>query len=334
MGIDDSDPPQEAGLVDGKHARQWNPDRRLPQGSCGRALAAVRYLGPVSRDRAEAGERSRPGPGREGRAPHSRRRDRQRERVDIRARAEGALRDMGTYRVVALRDLVDGRFGGNRFAAVAALRKLERAGLVRIAEASGPRGGKFKVLGLTEQGRQKLAGSDGGQRYWTGQLDGRQVPHDVAVYRAADREREKIVAEGGRVTRVRIDSEFRSIVARRVEKARAEGGAAAAEAEAARIAEELGLSREGGKFHYPDARIEYVDAQGRTGGVDVEVTTAHYRGATVRGKAAAGFAIHAAGRAAARAAGLGLPRLGGGGSGSGSGGGGGAGREDEGLLEL
>ena len=124
-------------------------------------------------------------------------------------------------------------------------------------------------------------------------------------------------------------------MARRVEKARAAGGDAAAEAEAGRLADELRLSREGGKLHYPDARLECVDAQGRVGGVDVEVTTSHYRGAAVRGKVAAGFAIHAAGRAAARAAGVGLPRFGGGGSGgSGGGGGGGGGRGDEGLVDL
>lgn len=287
----------------------------------------MRYSRAVGRTRAEPAERSRPDA--ERRAP---RRDRERERASIEARTEGALRDAGAYRVVALRDLVDRRFGGNRFAAVAALRGLERQGLLRIVEASGPRGGKFKVVGLTDRGREGLAGTNGPQRYWTGQLEGRQASHDAAVYRAAGAETERIVGEGGRVTRVRIDSEFRSIVARRVEQARAAGGDAAAQAEAGRLAEELRLSREGGKLHYPDARLEYVDSQGRVGGVDIEVATAHYRRGTVRGKAAAGFAIHAAGRAVGR--GAGIAGLGGGGSGDGSGGGGGGGRSDEGLLEL
>lgn len=293
----------------------------------------------MSRDRAGTAGRSRTEPASADRqrsrepARSVSRRDRQRERISIQARTEGALRDAGIYRAVALRDLVDARFGGNRFAAVAALRKLERAGLLQIAEALGPRGGKFQCVGLTRKGCRRLEGSDGGQRYWAGQVGGRQAAHDVAVFRAAARERGRILESGGRVSRVRIDSEFRSIVARRVEKARARGGDAAAEEAAAAVAEDLQLSREGGKFHYPDARLEYVDAEGRTGGVDIEVTTEHYRSGTVRGKAAAGFAIHAAGRAAAHSAGLGLPRLGGGGSGSGSGGGG-SGRGDEGLLDL
>ncbi|MXY17242.1 MAG: hypothetical protein F4Y57_09685, partial [Acidobacteria bacterium] len=255
----------------------------------------------MSRDRAEAGTRARPEAERE-----TPRRDRERrDRPGIDERAEGALRDAGAYRVVAVKDLIDCRFGGNRFAAMATLRRLERDGLLRIAKAQGPRGGEFQVAGLTVRGRQRLEASGGEQRWWTGRLDVRQSSHDAAVYRAAAAEEARIDEAGGRVTRVRIDAEFRSIVARRVEKARAEGGAAAAEAEADRLAGELGLSREGGKFHYPDARIEYVDDQGRTGGVDVEVTTAHYRRKAIRAKASAGMALHAAGRAAARAAGFG-----------------------------
>ena len=285
----------------------------------------------MDREISEAGVRARPEA--ERGAP---RRDRERPgRVGIEERAEGALRDAGAYRVVALRDLVDSRFGGNRYAAMATLRRLEREGLVRIAKASGPRGGAFQVAGLTARGRDRLEAPGGEQRWWTGQLDGRQASHDAAVYRAAAAEEAAIAEAGGRVTRIRIDSEFRSIVARRVERARAEGGAEAAEAEAGRLADELQLSREGGKFHFPDARLEYVDAEGRTGGVDVEVTTAHYRSGTIRAKAAAGMALHAAGAAAGRAAGVGrgfgMPRLGGDGGG---GGGGGAGRSDEGLLDL
>ena len=247
------------------------------------------------------------------------------------------MRDAGAYRVVAVRDLIDSRFGGNRFAAMATLRRLEREGLLRIAKARGPKGGEFQVAGLTARGRGQLEASGGEQRWWTGQLDSRQASHDAAVYRAAAAEEARIVEGGGRVTRVRIDSEFRSIIARQVERARAEGGAGAAEEAAGRLAAELELSREGGKFHIPDARVEYVDAEGRTGGVDVEVTTAHYRRGAIRAKASAGMVLHAAGRAAARAAGLGrglgLGGLGGGG-GSGSGGGGGSGRGDEGLLDL
>lgn len=289
---------------------------------------------PVARGRQSASRRTRrPRPGARSTGGGARGRARRREGRGrgprIEERAEGVLRDAGMFRCVSVRDLVDFRFGGNAFAAMATLRRLERAGLVEVVSARGPRGGRFRCVGLTEAGRRRLDAQGGGQRWWTGRIKGRQVSHDVAVYRAVMARWRKIEAEGGRVRRVRIDSEFRSLVARRVERARARGGSAAAEAEVARCAEELRLSLDGGTLHYPDARIEYEDASGRTGGADIEVVTEHYRGGTVRAKAAAGFSIHAAGRAAARAGGFGLPRLGGG-----AGGGGGAGREDEGLLDL
>ena len=179
----------------------------------------------------------------------------------------------------------------------------------------------------------RVAGSEGTQRYWTGLAGGRQASHDAAVYRAAALAAGRIRGAGGTVTRVVIDSEFRSVVARRVEKARAAGGDAAAVAEAARVADELRLPCEAGKLHYPDARLEHEDAAGRVGSTDIEVATDHYRAATVRGKAARGFAVYQAGglgRAAARG-GLSVP---GGGDDGGGGGGGGGGRGDEGLLDL
>ena len=295
----------------------------------------MRYPQRVARGRQSASGRAhRPRPGGRSTGGGARARSPERggrgRRIRIEERAEGVLRDAGMFRAVAVRDLVDARFGGNAFAAMATLRRLERSGLVEVAEARGPRGGAFRCVGLTEAGRRRLDAQGGAQRWWTGRIGGRQVSHDVAVYRAAAAHRRRIEAEGGRVRRVRIDSEFRSLVARRVERARARGGTAAAEAEVARCAEELRLSLDGGSLHYPDARIEYEDAAGRTGSSDIEVVTEHYRGGAVRAKAAAGFAIHAAGRAAARSAGFGLPRLGGGSGG----GGGGAGRADEGLLEL
>jgi len=77
-------------------------------------------------------------------------------------------------------------------------------------------------------------------------------------------------------------------------------GKGAAETESRRIARELGLPiDEEGRVLYPDAQIEYEDADGRTGRVNVEAVSGSYREAAVRAKAAAGFAMHANGPAAA-----------------------------------
>ncbi len=51
---------------------------------------------------------------------------------------------------------------------------------------------------------------------------------------------------------------------------------------------------------YPDTQIEYVDAEERSGRVNVEVASGHYRAGSVRANANAGFRMHANGAAGAR----------------------------------
>ena len=126
------------------------------------------------------------------------------------------------------------------------------------------------------------------------------------------------------------DSEFKSRVARRVERARAKAGREQADAERIAVAEELGLPVVDGRIHYPDVRLEYADAQGSPGRVDVEVATGHYRRAAIAQKGAAGFVVYSVGSSAARTAQRALAGIGT----DGGGGGGGGARGDEGLIEL
>ena len=68
-----------------------------------------------------------------------------------------------------------------------------------------------------------------------------------------------------------------------------------------RIAREHGLPVDAeGRVLYPDAQIEYTDADGRTGRVNIEAVSGNYREQSVRSKAAAGFALHPTGPAATR----------------------------------
>ncbi len=46
-------------------------------------------------------------------------------------------------------------------------------------------------------------------------------------------------------------------------------------------------------------KIEYTDSEGRTGRVNIEVASGNYREGAIKAKAAAGFALHANGPAAA-----------------------------------
>ena len=111
-----------------------------------------------------------------------------------------------------------------------------------------------------------------------------QVAHDSEIYRAARWEGGRLARTGARVRRVRLEGDLRGTVSGRCLAARH------------RAADELGLpvDREGSVL-YPDIQIEYVDAEGRTGRVNIEIATGTYRTSGVRSKAGAGFRMHARG---------------------------------------
>ena len=137
----------------------------------------------------------------------------------------------------------------------------------------------------------------------------------------------KLLEQGAVLKRIRIDAELKREIARATETARARGGKQAADAARLEAAEALGLPVKDGRVEYPDAQLEYLDVEGRSGRVNVEVATEHYSAKSIAAKAAAGFAVHGSnGRASARIArSLGQDE--------GSGGGGGGAR-DKGSIEL
>ena len=196
-------------------------------------------------------------------------------------------------------------FDGHPFATRRMVTQMKQAGLIEEHEATGPQGNTFKVLTATERGKGAAhraavdAGLDPEQRTWTGLVKPAELSHDTAVYRAAQDERARIEAEGGRVTRVRIDAELKAVVATATEKARAAGGDRAADEAKRAAAQELGLPMQDDRVMYPDAQLEIEDADGISGRVNVEVASDHYHAAAIAAKAGAGFAMHGSSRSAA-----------------------------------
>ena len=242
---------------------------------------------------------------------HRREHDASRDRgsTSFRERCRGALADVGIYRCVSFRDLAETHFGGHPYTTRRAVNAWTREGLAKESTAKGPKGRPFKVLTLTRKGAAAIRDLDAGQGLDPGQhirsaarlLQHAQLAHDTAIYRACGRERQRLLERGAAIRRVRLDGELKSAVARRSESARARDGRRAADAERHRVAGELGLPiDEQGRVLYPDAQIEYTDADGRSGRVNVEVASGHYRQGSVRAKAAAGFRMHANGPAGAR----------------------------------
>ncbi|MCZ0934954.1 MAG: hypothetical protein OXJ54_07210 [Gemmatimonadetes bacterium] len=208
---------------------------------------------------------------------------------------------------MSLRDLAEAHFGGHPYTTRRAVNAWVRDGIVRETTATGPAGNPFKVLSLTRAGviqARGLAaerGMDPGQRILFTPVRPSEAAHDTAIYRACGREQRRLLEQGATVRRIRLDTELKSTIARASEAARLKDGKRAADAERHRIARELGLPVDTeGHVLYPDAQIEYADAEGRTGRVNVEAVSGNYREPAIRAKAAAGFALHAAGPTAAR----------------------------------
>ena len=232
--------------------------------------------------------------------------DRARGSISFSERCDAALTDIGVFGAVSYRDLAEARLGGHPYTTRRAVNDWIRRGLVTENTATGPRGNPFKILTLTQKGRAEARllaaerGMDPDQQVPFARIRKSEDAHETAVYRAAMKERQRLAEQGAAVKRVRLDAELKSAVARASEAARKKGGKRAADAERRRIARELGLPLDDrGKVLYPDAQIEYEDAEGRTGRVNVEAVSGNYREPAVRAKAAAGFAMHANGPAAA-----------------------------------
>ncbi len=227
--------------------------------------------------------------------------------ISFRERCARGLTDIGVHGAVSYRDLAEIRFGGHPYTTRRAVNGWIDDGLAQETTVRGPNGTPFKILTLTPLGvvkaREHAAGRgmNRGQRIEIPRIRDAQASHDTAVYRACARERERLREQGATVRRVRLDAELKAAVARASESERRKKGKRAADAERHRMARQLGLPvDDDGRVLHPDAQIEYEDAEGRTGRVNIEVASGNYSKETVKAKAAAGFAVHASGPAAAR----------------------------------
>ena len=261
-----------------------------------------------------------------------------RDRRTRATRDRDAIADVGMYRAVSYTDISEQHYDNHPYVTRRAVNRMVRDGLLEEHEATGPQGNTFTVLTATARGRDAAhrAALDAGhvpeQQTWTGLVKPAELSHDTAVYRAALDERARIEADGGRVVRVRLDAELKSLVATATEKARAEGGDRAADTAKAAAAQELGLPMHDGHVMYPDAQLDIEDSQGMGGRVNVEIASDHYHAAAIVAKAGAGFSMHGSSRSANQNIGRALGRAAARETDSGPGGGTGAGRD--GSVEL
>ena len=210
------------------------------------------------------------------------------------------MKDIGQFRTVAAYDLTKFRYEGNQGQSREDLRSLQDQGLItRRTIWTGGKADHFTILVLTKKGKALLEQDGGGtrkQKVYAGFVKPREVHHDAAIYRMYQAEAAKIERSGGRIRRVVLDYELKQKVYRPLAKVRTKPGVVGSAdytRQQAEIAAANQLKVVHGKILLPDLRIEYETAPGERAHVDLELATHHYRGASLRAKAEAGFKMYA-----------------------------------------
>jgi DNA-binding MarR family transcriptional regulator len=236
----------------------------------------------------------------------------------LRGSESRTLATVGSFRVVSSRDLRDGR-DRELNSRSGDLRHLREQGLVETVRIAGTRD---HAVVLTKEGRGLLESHrdprdrdpDGRQTFYDGLKRERELEHDLGVYRAYEREAERLHKDGAQIERVVLAYELKSeyqrwLHERDKDRSDYDGHPDRTPDEIRNWAYEhdLSYSADDG-VQFPDLRIEYREQDGREDHQDVEVTTDHYRGAHGARVAASGFSCH-------RSSSL---RFGGGGGGGGS----------------
>lgn len=235
---------------------------------------------------------------------------RSRERVIVRGRtihvsaAERVLMtEIGTFRTLAISDLVQYRYGNDPAKLRQDLVNLKAQNLVRQRRVMAGKGReKFSVLTLTKQGKhflQKESAGPSGQMFYADFVKPREVAHDTAIYRMYQAEAANIQRQGGGIRRVVLDYELKKAVYSPLARARELPAFQFAKRQA-EIAAVNGLRVVEGKIPLPDLRIEYETGEGTPAKVDLELLTEHYHGSHAAGKAKAGFKMYAASADASR----------------------------------
>jgi hypothetical protein len=226
-----------------------------------------------------------------------------RERVyELSGRESRALAAIGALRVVDVDDLRAPNDAPSQ-PPEPDIRHLRDSGLVETRPLDGC--GREAVV-LTKAGRDLLEAHrlerdrEPRQTFYAGLRKPRELAHDSQVYRAYIRAEARLREDGGRVRRVVLDYELkreyqRFLQERNRGRGDSDGRPDRNEHEICAWAREHELPYFDDSVHFPDARIEFEDRDGRLRHEDIEVVTGHYRGAHAAATARTGFTCYRSG---------------------------------------
>ena len=192
------------------------------------------------------------------------------------------LRTVGTFRTVDSKDMPERE-----------VKQLIVSGLIEKNTVPKRDWTRLEVLVLSKEGERVLSANrepGDAQRFHSGLVKVRELEHDAAIYPAYRDAEEAIKRGGGKVDRIVLDYELKSVINGEVNRG---GGVSdkAKEERRLKLAEDFELQIVDGKLALPDLRIEYTDGNGDRQIEDIEIVSRHYHGAHLAGKSAAGFKL-------------------------------------------
>jgi DNA-binding PadR family transcriptional regulator len=213
----------------------------------------------------------------------------------FRSREIAAMRDIGTFRTVDVRDLAHFTYGGSEARMNYDLDGLRAQGLVEEKTVLRAHREPRRVVTLTEKGDRilrKASGLPKEQATYHSYVKAREINHDADLYKVYQEAAEEIRKQGGKPVRVRLDFEMKAAVQRERNTAKA-----LPEKERAKrletFAKEQGLTIRETVVHVPDVQVEYETRDGELERTNLELISENYRTEGIRSKAESGFTMYA-----------------------------------------
>jgi hypothetical protein len=205
------------------------------------------------------------------------------------------LTDVGRFRVIAVEDLANLGYAGDRPVMDSDLRNLVRQGLLQTRGTSALKKESQHVLTLTKQGQRFVRRHDllpEDQTIYSCLVKPKEADHDASLYRLYQKTVSAIERDGGKILRVQLDYELKEKLYQKLGRARTQDDRQNQRFKVA-FARELHLPVVGGKVALPDLRIEYANQEMEISRVDLELATGHYHAEHLAEKARTGFQIYA-----------------------------------------
>ena len=203
-----------------------------------------------------------------------------------------SLKEIGKFRVIAVTDLANHAYGGDRERMEKDIRGLARQSLVTDKTIEISQKKTIRVVTLTKAGHRLLKKTNqlpDDQPTYHGLVKPREVKHDADLYRLYQKEAARIGRAGGRPVRVLLDFELK----RNLNRDLALLGPGKDDPDRKReVAEKHHLKIVNGKIPVPDLRVEYETPELELRRVDLELATRDYRPRAMAEKASAGFSLY------------------------------------------